>query len=219
MVIAFFGDVHGNLIALEKFFELEKESSDYFVCHGDVVNYGPWSNECVEFLDDQVNCEVLQGNHEKYFLEERYDGTNRIAKTFFDHCIKSFKPELLSILDKYEESIVIKDFTIQHTIFDQYIFADTNLESVTINSNYIIGHSHQQFKRIIGDKVLLNTGSIGQNRQYLNQSCYLKLDTRTNKIELKSFIHDVDRVINQMKSKKYPKDCLEYYLNKQVILK
>ena len=63
----------------------------------------------------------------------------------------------------------------------------------------IFGHSHQQFKRKKEEFNLINTGSLGQNRSNINQSCYIKLNTETNEIELKFFIHDIDKVINQMK--------------------
>jgi predicted phosphodiesterase len=217
MVIAIFGDVHGNLIALEKFFKLEKESTDLFISHGDVVNYGPWSNECVQFLNDQTNCKVLKGNHEKFYIEGSYGGTNIIAKTFFEHCIENFNPGLLDILKKYHEKMVLDDYTIQHTINDSYIFFDTVLDNIMLDSNFIIGHSHQQFRRSVGNNLLINTGSIGQNRQYLNQSCYVKFNTITKKIELKSFLHNIDKVINHMKSVNYPKICLEYYSSKQKV--
>ena len=218
MVVTVFGDVHGNLVALEKFFKLEKETTDLFISHGDIVNYGPWSNECVQFLDEQSNCQILKGNHEQFYIENNYTGTNVIAKTFFLKCYGDFNSNSLDIIKKYEEKIVLGDFTIQHTINDSYIFADTKLENVVLDSNYIIGHSHQQFYRNIGDKMLYNTGSIGQNRQYLNQSCYLKLDTDTQKVTLKSFVHDIDLVIHEMKVRNYPSICLEYYLSKQNVV-
>ncbi|WP_291103340.1 MULTISPECIES: metallophosphoesterase family protein [unclassified Flavobacterium] len=218
MKIAIFGDVHGNLIALEKFFKLEKDTTDLFISHGDIVNYGPWSNECVQFLNDQTNCKVLKGNHEQFYLKGNYGGNNIIAKTFFEKCFENFNANLLDIIKKYDEKIVIDDYTIQHTINDSYIFSDTKLDDIVLDSNYIIGHSHQQFQRTVGNKLLINTGSIGQNRQYLNQSCYLKLDTNTKKITLKSFLHDIDKVINQMKSDNYPEICLDYYLSKQKVI-
>lgn len=218
MVITVFGDVHGNLVALEKLFKLENETTDLFISHGDIVNYGPWSNECVQFLDSQSNCQILKGNHEQFYIDGNYGGTNLIAKTFFQKCFEDFQSNSLNIITKYEEKIVLKDYTIQHTINDSYIFADTKLEDLTLESNYIIGHSHQQFYRSIGDKILYNTGSIGQNRQYLNQSCYLKLDTDSQKITLKSFVHDIDLVINEMEARDYPLICLEYYLSKQNVI-
>ena len=58
MIITVFGDVHGNIIALEKLFDLEKNQTDLFICHGDVVNYAPWSNDCVAFLENQSNCKL-----------------------------------------------------------------------------------------------------------------------------------------------------------------
>ncbi|MFV8465660.1 metallophosphoesterase family protein [Flavobacterium sp. LB1P62] len=218
MVITIFGDVHGNLVALEKFLKLEKKTTDLFISHGDIVNYGPWTNECIQLLNDEANCKVLKGNHEQFYLDGNYGGDNVIAKTFFKKCYENFDENLVDVLKKYDKKIVIEDFTIQHTLNDSYIFADTTLEHFNLDSNYIIGHSHQQFYRKIGDKILCNTGSIGQNRQYLNQSCYLKLDTDTKKITLKSFVHDIDKVINQMKSDKYPKICLDYYLSKQQVV-
>jgi len=217
MIVTVFGDVHGNLIALEKLFKLEKDNTDLFISHGDIVNYGPWSNECIQFLNDQNNCKVLKGNHEQFYLEGNYGGTNIIAKTFFEKCYENFDVNLLDVLNKYDEKIIIEDYTIKHTINDSYIFADTKLDDLILDSNYIIGHSHQQFQRIVDDKLLINTGSIGQNRSYINQSCYINFDTITKKIVLKSFLHDIDKVINQMKIEKYPSLCTDYYLSKKRI--
>ena len=52
MIVTVFGDVHGNLIALEKLFEIEKGTTDLFISHGDIVNYGPWTNECIALLKE-----------------------------------------------------------------------------------------------------------------------------------------------------------------------
>ncbi|MCF6129904.1 metallophosphoesterase [Flavobacterium sp. AS60] len=214
MKIIIFGDVHGNLIALEKLFEIEKSQTDLFVCHGDVVNYGPWTNDCINYLKDIPNCTLLKGNHEKYFIDGSYDGTNNIAQTFFRHCYQNFDKTLIKEIRGYGMQTQVEDYTVQHTIGNQYIFADTDMSQINIDKNYIIGHSHQQFFRVKDNFKLYNTGSIGQNRQNINQSCYLKYDSNTKKIELKSYLHDIDKVINQMKTEKYPQLCIDYYLSK-----
>lgn len=218
MIVTIFGDVHGNLIALEKLFKIEKEQTDIFISHGDIVNYGPWSNECIQFLDDMSNCTLLKGNHENYFIEGVYDGENKIAKAFFKHCYSNFDHSLVKVIDKYQNQIKLEDFIIQHTIFNQYIFENSDISNFKIDNNYIIGHSHQQYEREKNNFKIYNTGSLGQNRQYINQSCYLKFDTETKKVELKSFIHDIDMVISQMKSEKYPSICIDYYLSKEQII-
>ncbi|CAL43363.1 metallophosphoesterase family protein [Flavobacterium psychrophilum] len=217
MILTIFGDVHGNLVALEKMFEIEKAQTDFFVCHGDVVNYGPWTKECIEFLKNIQNVKLLKGNHEKYFIDGNYDGTNIVAKAFFNHCFVNFDDELVRIISEYENDFQVNEFSIQHTINNQYVFADTNLSNLQIDRNYIIGHSHQQFELEKDNFKIYNTGSLGQNRQFINQSCYLKLDTETGKLELKNFLHNIDLVINQMKSARYPQICIDYYLLKNRI--
>jgi hypothetical protein len=38
-----------------------------------VVNYGPWSNECVELIENLENSFKVMGNHEEYYLKKRCD--------------------------------------------------------------------------------------------------------------------------------------------------
>ena len=214
MIVTVFGDVHGNLIALEKLFEIEKGTTDLFISHGDIVNYGPWTNECIALLKEISNCILLKGNHEHYFIDGSYDGKNEIAQTFFKHCYNNFDSSLINEIENYKDQQSVCDFTVTHTINNQYIFANTDISEIVIDRNFIIGHSHQQFFREKDSFKIYNTGSIGQNRQNINQSCYLKLDTETKKVELKSYLHNIDKVIDQMKTEKYPQLCIDYYLSK-----
>ncbi len=215
MKVVIFGDVHGNLIALEKLFNIEKDNFDLFICHGDIVNYGPWSNECINILTEMSDGTLLMGNHEKYFINGIYDGTNKIAKAFFEHCYSYFNKSLINDIKSYKCQTSLNNFIVKHTIFDQYIFADTDISKLEIISDFIIGHSHQQFEREKGDYKIINTGSLGQNREYINQSSYIIFDTKSGKVELKHFIHDIYQMINQMKSEKYPKICIDYYMSKK----
>ena len=216
MIVTVFGDVHGNLIALEKLFQIEKNETDLFISHGDLVNYGPWSNECVAFLKSVSNITLLKGNHEEFYINGYYKGENEIANAFFDFCFPKFNPDLIKEISTYQEKTTIPNFTIQHTIFDQYIFADTNLTN-KVDKNFIIGHSHQQYHIKNNNFDIYNTGSLGQNRSLLNLSCYLKIDTVKKTVVLKNFIHNTYQVIQQMKSDKYPKICIDYYLSKNQV--
>ena len=58
------GDIHGNLPALELMLQREKNNFDQLICHGDVINYGPWSDECVLLLNTIKESVLLKGNHE-----------------------------------------------------------------------------------------------------------------------------------------------------------
>lgn len=207
-----FGDVHGNLPALEKMLEVEKDNYDRMVCHGDVINYAPWSNECVQKLSEFEDIICLQGNHEKNYLSGNYTPRNEVAKAFFEFCYPKFSE--FDKIEDYTEEFQVDDFQIQHTIDNQYIFPDTDLIDFEISKNYIIGHSHYQFDRKYNDFRVVNTGSLGQNRKLINVSEYVLFDSEKNQIELKSFLNDIDVVIKEMKQKKYPEICIKYYENK-----
>lgn len=217
MRVTVFGDVHGNLVALEQFLKIEQSETDLFVSHGDIVNYGPWTNECISLVKGLNNCIPLKGNHERYFIDGLYDGKHVVAKAFFEFCYVKFDKTYISDLVNYKEQFVLSNFIIQHTIGNQYIFEDTNIDTIHIESDYIIGHSHQQYERQKNLFKLYNTGSLGQNRSLLNVSCYLKIDTEKRTVELKNFIHDIDKVIKQMQAEKYPSICIEYYKSKKIL--
>lgn len=207
-----FGDVHGNLPALEKLFQIEKGEYDQAICHGDVVNYGPWSNACVDFLESKDNIIKLSGNHEHNYIEKTYKGKNVVAQAFFDFCFPKFSR--FQEIKKYEESFRLKNYFVQHTLNESYIFPDTDLSGFILDANYIIGHSHYQFDRYYKSKRIINTGSIGQNRKLINIAEYIVLDETKNQIELKQFRYNIDTVIHQMEEEKYPIICIEYYKNK-----
>ena len=213
MKVLIFGDVHGNLLALEKMLEEEAGEVDTMICHGDVVNYGPWSNECVQLLED-LDCTCLQGNHELYYLQGNYPGENAVAKAFFEHCYPQFTQQ--NVISEYGDSKVLGEYQVQHTVNNQYIFPDTEIEELKLQKNYIIGHSHHQFaaETAAGNK-LINTGSVGQNRKFINVINYVVYDTQSGEVSLKALEYDVDLVIEKMKQEGYPQICLAYYQQKK----
>ena len=85
MKIVVFGDVHGNLPALELMVD-DAKKVDQYICLGDVVNYGPWSNECVQFIAEMENCIKIKGNHEDYFIDGKCDAKHFLVQEFFSFC-------------------------------------------------------------------------------------------------------------------------------------
>jgi len=207
-----FGDVHGNLPALEQLLKIEKGNYDVLICHGDVVGYGPWADECVSLLNHDKSNILLRGNHEDAFINKNYLGTNSIAKSFFEFCLPRFS-EFKSILE-YQDYFDLGNFLVKHTINDMYIFIDTDLSNILIDRNFIIGHSHYQFSRFIDQFTIINTGSLGQNRKSINLAEYIIFDQKVNRVDLKSFVFNIDVLINEMIIKGYPDTCINYYQSK-----
>lgn len=208
-----FGDVHGNLPALEKLLHIEKNNYDQLISHGDVVNYGPWSNECVDFLSTVPEVVTLQGNHEENFLTGQYSGTHPVAATFFEFCYPEFSRHRL--IEDYGEFYDVGEYRVQHTVDGTYFYPDSDLSGYRLERNYVIGHSHYQFDRSAGTKRFINTGSVGQNRKFIDVAEYVLYDEGTNEIELRHFVYNVDYVIEKMENRGYPELCINYYRNKK----
>ena len=156
MKILILSDIHGNLPSLEYVLKEEK-SVDFVISLGDVVNYGPWSNECVDLLDSLDNKVLIMGNHEEAFLSGIYPGKNLIAKKFFKECYPLFDRK--DKISNYIENFSFENSDFIHTINKNYIFPDTE---VKINKNTFIGHSHRMFSKMIEGYRLVNVGSIGK---------------------------------------------------------
>lgn len=207
MKVLLISDVHGNLPALEAV--LKKETShDQVISLGDVINYGPWGNECVDLLED-VHAINLIGNHEEYFLQGEYGGSGSLVKQFFSMCYPVFRR--LDVIKKYSAEYQLGSFTCRHTIGNAYIFADT---PVDLQANTFIGHSHAQFQKEINNFRLVNAGSVGQNRREINVINYATFNTSSETVELKELIYDHTVVIQKMKELNYPAECVSYYQQK-----
>lgn len=203
-------DVHGNLPALEYVIHKHK-SVDKIISLGDVVNYGPWSNECVDLLNTIENKVLIVGNHEEIFLKGSYEGTNLIAQTFFKFCYPQFsrKQEISNYLSKYAQDNCV----FVHTLANKYIFPDSVIE---IERDTFIGHSHRLFSNLMNGFRLVNVGSVGQNRINIDQINYALWDSGTNAVKLCTDNFSADSLINEMKAKKYPTICLDYIMSKRI---
>lgn len=210
MKVLVFSDVHGNLPAFRKMLA-DAGQVDRHICLGDVVGYGPWSNECVDLVYTLENLTYLEGNHEKDFLCGRYSGSSEVAKKFFDFTYPFFDRHIK--IKNLNKECVLNGFVFTHTIESRNIYSNSE---IILKKNYVIGHSHHQFRLQQGDFFLYNTGSVGQNREYINIINYIIYDTDRNDFEMRKVVYDVEQVINEMKIRKYPIDCISYYKNKKI---
>ena len=204
----FLSDIHGNLPALEKAIK-PITNDDRIIILGDIVNYGPWSNECLELINNFTNKECLLGNHEKYFINGFYPKEG-IVNDFFNICYEDFRYK--HIIERYKNNLNFNEFICQHTIENKYIFNDTNIK---INKNYIIGHSHDQYVRQYKKFKIINPGSVGQNRKNIDIISYCYFDHLKKDFQFVNLEYDSNVVIKKMKLLKYPQRCVNYYETKK----
>ena len=203
-----YSDVHGNLPAFETMLETVGDC-DAYISLGDLVDFGPWSNECVDLALSLPNSTLLMGNHEEDFVNGFHSGPNKLADCFFETTIGSFARE--REISQFLQCFTFNDFKCQHTINGENIYPDTLL---TLDDNYIIGHSHHQFVYSNSGYQLYNSGSVGQNRKFINICNYLIHYSNSNVFELHGIPIDIDKVIQEMRSRSYPQICIDYYTAK-----
>jgi len=208
--VAVFGDVHGNLIALERFIAATRNAVDAYVCLGDVVNYGPWNDECLEAVYSLPGVTLLEGNHERLFLgTENLDNELSIVQDFSRHSLQSFsRRDLIAALP---HKIALGDFECVHTIQGVTIYRDTHL---SIDRNHIVGHSHHQFRIERSGFRIVNPGSVGQNRRWIDMLDYAVFDTQNNEMQMHSVPYNFNLFLRDLRTRRYPEQCISYYASK-----
>lgn len=210
MRYAVFSDVHANLPALETFIGRTRAAVDAYVCLGDVVNYGPWNDECLDLVLALPGIVYIEGNHERLFRgDESVEHEIPLVQAFFEHSHRSFtKRQSIANLPL---EVDVGDFCCTHTLDDQKIFPDT---IVKFSRNCFIGHSHHQFRKDANGCTLINCGSVGQNRRVIDVLNYATYDAASGNVELHESPFDFDRFLRELRARKYPSQCIEYYAKK-----
>lgn len=76
MNILIMSDIHGNIEALKSVNEyLKNQKIDKLMLLGDIIDYGPHSNEVIEFISNlpyEIICNIW-GNHEEAIIKEEYE--------------------------------------------------------------------------------------------------------------------------------------------------
>jgi predicted phosphodiesterase len=175
--LAVLADIHGNLPALEAVWEdLGQFEVDQVVVAGDIVNWGPFSLEVLEFLD-QRHCTVMRGNNEIYLLDYQSD---RAPAAWARYTLPGWLHRQIG--DVWKARIAAWPDTLQLRFPDgpairvvhgsprdhwEGIFptsTDAEIEEMLagVEEQVIIAaHTHLPLDRTTGDRRLLNPGSVG----------------------------------------------------------
>ena len=183
MRIAFISDIHGNFTALQAVIkDIKSQKVDQIACLGDTVTLGPQPKEALNALRE-LNCIFVQGNHDaaildpeesekfeitEHLIPDLYWGRSKLSQDDLDF-IGTFKPNHEIELPN---GVVVLCFHGSPLFFTDIIQATTPSELLDKYfegqraSVFIGGHSHIQMYRRYGDKLILNSGSVGNAFQF-----------------------------------------------------
>lgn len=189
MKIAILSDIHGNLPALETVADhIECWRPDYVVVNGDIVNRGPKSVECWEFVQKRPFWSILRGNHEEYVLGHQApnaprDGLNRPSAWVFDQfggAVDPFAtlPTTLHLnLTTCPSDNFLSDVIVTHASLKgnrDGIYPQKELEQLrqqisvspaiahAMPAVFVTSHTHVPSITHVDQTLLINTGSTGQ---------------------------------------------------------
>jgi putative phosphoesterase len=183
MRIAFISDIHGNFTALQAVLaDLKLQKVDRLICLGDTVTMGPQPMEVLAALQ-ALDCTFIKGNHDSAVLNPEEAVKYEIAIHLMPDLvwcrellgeahlqfIQSFHPYyeltlpngvvVLCFHGSPQASTDLLQATTPNDVLEKYFEG----QKATI---FIGGHSHIQMHRRLGNRLLLNSGSIGNAFEY-----------------------------------------------------
>lgn len=213
MKLVIVADIHGNYDALRA---LPEDYDELWVL-GDLVNYGPQPREVVEEVMKTASL-VIQGNHDHAVAHDddsrwtnRYramaEATRRYTSSILSDAHKTYLRGLPVQAQAERDGC---RFHLVHAMPSDPFYGRcppeddgwaTEIGALDADV-LLVGHSHAPFLRRIGDKVLLNPGSIGQPRAGKPLASYAVW--QDGRFELKSFPHPVEATVAKLKSLGFP---------------
>lgn len=220
MRILILADIHANWPALEAI--IRHESFDECWCVGDLVDYGPFPVECIEWVRE--NCRyVVRGNHDHavaQFVNGRGDdGYRYLARVTREWTWSVLKEDHLRFLAKLPVTQDITRFgrTIQlvHATprdpLDEYLGPNESEWAERLNRTYAqllcVGHTHLPFLLEVEGKAVLNPGSVGQPRDGDPRASYAVLNE--GRIELHRVEYPTEVTAQAIRNANWPERARE----------
>jgi putative phosphoesterase len=240
MRIAFISDIHGNFTAFQAVLaDINLQSIDQIVCLGDIVTLGPQPIEVLNALRE-LKCLYVKGNHDAAVLNPenaaQYEITNHLVADLH-WCKNQLSPDDLKFIDAFKP---IQEISLpngdQVLAFHGSPLSTTDIiQATTPNEQldvyfreqkaniFIGGHSHIQMVRRYDDKLILNSGSIGNAFRFafspgnpvhlLPWAEYMIVNQSGNllNIDARRVYFDTDALLKKVKETDLP--CADWWLN------
>lgn len=180
MRVALISDIEGNLVALEAVLaDIERVGVDRIVCLGDVAEAGPQPAECVRRIAE-LGCPVVMGNIDEWLRNppdpaEATDEETRARFILVRWGAAQLSPSERAALDRYQPTVRIAlgdggallCFHGSPRSFDDIILPTTPDEELGryfdgVDETVMAGgHTHVSMIRPLGNRLLVNPGSVG----------------------------------------------------------
>ena len=194
MRVLLISDVHANWPALKKVVE-EVEYSDFVIHAGDSVGYFPFPNECVSWLKDHADVNVM-GNHDYGLVNKDFTGFStdaiKVLSWTDEHISIDNLKYLSNLKDVWTGNVGgVKIGVVHGGLTDHYNefispYADESLMNDYLKrlgvQALITGHTHQMFVREVKEGLIINPGSVSLPRDGDPRPSYIIMEISSGRI-------------------------------------
>jgi putative phosphoesterase len=216
MRILLLADIHGNWPALQALHALE-EPHDLCIVLGDLVDYALDPVPCIEWVQEHAHY-TIRGNHDHGVAQRAITNgtggfkylTAATRPLTWERLNSGYLRYLGSLPVTYQLSLDTTRFLLVHATprdpLDEYApcdadFWERRLENVQADV-VCVAHTHQPYVLPVGDKLVINPGSVGQPRDGDPRACYAVWDN--GQVELKRVSYRIEEVVASIENSKLP---------------
>lgn len=215
--ITIFGDIHGNLPALEAVFaDMDKRGLKNLYCLGDLVGYGTFPNEVIGMVRER-NIPTIMGNYDQGVGQDSDDCgcayKTDVARKMGEQSIawsngnttSQNKAYLRTLKDCIPLQLGNLKVLLVHGSprkINEYLYEDrpkASLERIMdgIDADVLVcGHTHLPYHKILpSGRQIVNAGSVGKPKDDNPDACYVVLSVEDQRLQVE-FIrvpYDVER--------------------------
>ena len=218
MRILVLADIHGNWPALQEI----NESYDICLCLGDLVDYALEPGPCIDWVRQRAQYTV-RGNHDHGVAQN----VTVFGQNGFKHLTGITRPLTRARLTREDlrflatlpltQMITLDDmrFLMVHATprdpLDEYgppdvEFWQRRLEDVEADV-VCVGHTHQPYILEVGDKLVINPGSVGLPRDGDPRAAYAIIEDR--RLELKRIEYPIEATVRAIQESDMPEPAMD----------
>jgi putative phosphoesterase len=213
MRILLLADIHANWPALQAI----NEPFDECLVLGDLVDYGLEPSPCIQWVMEHATYSI-RGNHDHGVAQNvKVQGKNgfkyltAVTRPLTQDLISSAERRYLGALPVSRRCTLDQArFLLVHATprdpLDEYAMADADFWArrlADVDAHVIcVGHTHQPYVLEVGDKLVINPGSVGQPRDGDARASYAIIENQ--RVELKRVEYQIEDAVRGIQESNLP---------------
>jgi putative phosphoesterase len=229
--LAILSDIHANLHALQAVWaDLETFKPDAVYCLGDLVGYGAYPNETIEFIRER-QVHTIMGNYDEgvgFDLEDcgcvyKDPIQAQLGKHSQTWTQKSTSPDNKNYLQTLPLQLRIERNNTRLLLvhgsprkINEYLFEDrpeATFERIARTAGaeiLLFGHTHLPYKKQLAETLFINCGSVGKPKDGNPEAGYVMLSIgRTTEVDFKRTPYNIESAVKSIYATDLPNEYAE----------